>query len=60
MIPGKYQHVFRVVCLDESDVLIYCVCGSLIPLPSVALNIRRKYMYSSLQSVKIPGWPLPI
>ena len=54
MVAGKHQHVFRVISLDELDILVYRICSSAIPVGGFLTLIRRQDLHTSEGAVKVP------
>ena len=55
MVTGQNQHVVRIITVDEIQILIDRIGGTLIPVCAVASLIRRQNAYTAGHAVQIPG-----
>ena len=54
VVAGENKNIFGRVAVDEVDVLIYGVCGVLVPLGALYLLIGGENMHAAVLSVEIP------
>ena len=55
MVAGENYYIFRIIALDEAEVLINSVCGAFVPIASGVALIRRKNKCAAAHTVKVPG-----
>ena len=55
VVAGKDGDVFRVVALDEFEVLIYGVGGSPVPVAAAATLVGREHEGAASGAVEVPG-----
>ena len=56
VVAGEDQNIFRIVQVDETDVLVNGVGSTLVPDPGIAGGgIGREHMNTSVRAVQIPG-----
>ena len=54
MVARKHSDIFGIITVDKVYVLIDGVCGTLVPLHTLNLLIRREHVHSAVRTVKVP------
>ena len=55
LVTRQDDDVFRVIVIDEADVLVDGVCGALVPVGALCLLVGRQGVHAAVQTVQIPG-----
>ena len=55
MVAAQYDDIFRIVALDERNVLIDGVGSSLVPRCAGSCLVRRKHVNPAVPFIQIPG-----
>ena len=59
MVTGEDDDIFRIVFVDEMDVLIDGICGAFVPVGSLDLLVRGQNVDAAAGAVEIPGFSVP-
>ncbi len=59
MVPGKHNHIVRVIPLYVRDILVNRVGGPPVPVGAAAALVGRQHAHAGVGAVQIPRLPVP-